>query len=66
MQLYNYLKPKMYFIGTLLLSFAFFSCGSYQYAGYENDSIYGDSERTVEYVNEEPSNDNSAYYKNYL
>ena len=37
MQLYNYLKSKMQFIGTLVIAFAMFSCGSYQYAGYEND-----------------------------
>ena len=66
MQLYNYLKPKMQFIGTLVMAFAMFSCGSYQYAGYENDSIYGDSERIVEYVNDEPAADNSQYYKNYF
>ncbi len=66
MQLYNYLKPKMQFIGTLVMAFAMFSCGSYQYAGYENDSIYGDSDRTVAYVEEQPTSDNSQYYKNYF
>jgi hypothetical protein len=69
MQLYNYLKPKMQFIGTLVMAFAMFSCGSYQYAGYEDDSIYGDTERTVrtvEYVEEAPATDNSTYYKNYF
>ena len=66
MQLFNYLKPKMQFIGTLVMAFAMFSCGSYQYAGYENDSIYGDADRTVVYVEDEPTSDNSQYYKNYF
>jgi hypothetical protein len=66
MQLYDYLKPKMHFIGLFAVAITMVSCGSYQYAGYEDDSIYGRTERTVDYANNESSADNSLYYKDYF
>ena len=68
MQSNNYLQSKMHYFGILGLAFLLASCGSYQYAGYEEDAIYGDSPRTVEYtepVSEEPTED-TGYYQNYF
>ena len=68
MQLNYNQKSKMPLIGTLGLLFSLASCGSYQYAGYGDDSVYGTS-RTVEYQtetsNQAPSQ-NSTYYQNYF
>lgn len=68
MDLNNYLKPKMQLIGMLSLLVGLTSCGSYQYAGYDDDSIYGSSERIVEYQEETTTStgENSAYYQNYF
>ncbi len=69
MQLNFNQKSKMHLIGALGLLFSLVSCGSYQYAGYD-DGIYGASERNVEYYtessNEVPSSQNSNYYQNYF
>ena len=69
MQFNNNQKSKMHLIGALGLLFSLVSCGSYQYAGYD-DGIYGTSERNVEYYtessNEVPSSQNSNYYQNYF
>jgi len=70
MQLINYLKSKTHLIGALSLLFGLASCGSYQYVGQDNDGIYGNSERTVEYqendYQENPDTQNSNYYQNYF
>ena len=70
MQLNNYLKSKMHFIGAFSLLFGLASCGSYQYAGQNDDSIYGSSERNVEYqeetVKESSPEEGSSYYQNYF
>lgn len=70
MRLNNYLKSRINLVGALGLLIGLTSCGSYQYAGYENDGIYGSSERTVEYVEVAPAqdtqNNNSEYYQNYF
>ena len=69
MQLNYIQKSKMHFVGALGLLFSLASCGSYQYAGYENDSVYGES-RNVEYrvesSNVNSSSQNSGYYSNYF
>lgn len=64
----NYLQSKMHYFGLLVAAVLLASCGSYQYAGYEEDAIYGDNQRTVEYtepVSEEPTED-TGYYQNYF
>jgi hypothetical protein len=70
MQLNKNLKSKMPLIGAFGLLFGLASCGSYQYAGYEDDSIYGVSNRNVEYqkesVQESSTSQNSGYYQNYF
>ena len=74
MKLYNYLNRKISVIGALILMLGLTSCGSYQYASYDNDGIYGEPDKSyavksVEYQdNQETVNDseNSAYYKNYF
>ena len=74
MKLYNYLNTKISIIGVLSLFIGLTSCGSYQYASYDTDGIYGEPEQNVEYTvkNVEYENqkvketENSAYYKNYF
>ena len=70
MRLNNYLKSRIKFVGALSLLIGLTSCGSYQYAGYEEDGIYGSSDRPVQYVEVAPvtdtQNNNSEYYKNYF
>ena len=70
MQLYNYFNSKMRFVGALILLIGVSSCGSYQYAGYEDDSIYGTSQRPVEQqevvTTEVAEASNSDYYQNYF
>ena len=66
----NYLQSKMHSFGIFGLVLLLASCGSYQYAGYEEDAIYGDTQRTVEYTeteteSEQPTGD-SGYYQNYF
>ncbi|MBT8311195.1 MAG: hypothetical protein HKO72_11115, partial [Flavobacteriaceae bacterium] len=69
MQLKNYLKDKMPMVAALGVLLGLSSCGSYQYAGYEDD-IYGVSERRVEYQEQRTERDveqnNNTYYKNYF
>jgi hypothetical protein len=69
MQLNNYFKDKMPIVAALGVLFGLSSCGSYQYAGYEDD-IYGSSERRVEYqeqrTDKEVEQNNNTYYKNYF
>ena len=68
----NYdIRSKIYIVGTLALSFVLASCGSYQYAGYEEDAIYDSSTQPVQYVevapqtaNSQPTN--SGYYSDYF
>ena len=70
MQSKNYLQSKMPLLGVFSLALLLGSCGSYQYAGQDEDAIYGDSEKRVEYVEQSKSDDNasedSGYYKNYF
>ncbi|RLD28085.1 MAG: hypothetical protein DRI75_07800 [Bacteroidetes bacterium] len=69
MQLIYNQKSKMHLIGALGLLFSLVSCGSYQYAGYD-DGIYATSERNVEYQTETSrvatTSQNSSYYQNYF
>ncbi len=71
MQFYNYLQSKMHYFGIVGLVLLLASCGSYQYAGYEYDAIYDDSETDVRYVeravNEDVNDENdNGYYSNYF
>ena len=71
MVLNNYFKNKIPFLAVLGLLFGLSSCGSYQYAGQNNDGIYDGSYKSVEYqernvqVANTPEQGN-AYYKNYF
>ncbi len=69
---FNYIqKSKMHFVGALGLIFGLASCGTYQYAGYEDDGVYGES-NTVEYRAESTQDNSSAsksgsgYYNTYF
>ena len=71
MQLNNYLKSKMHFIGAFSLLFGLASCGSYQYVGQDDDGIYRTTERTAESHEiaehqEETPAQGSSYYQNYF
>ncbi|MBT8258840.1 MAG: hypothetical protein KJO49_10245 [Bacteroidia bacterium] len=71
MQSNNYLQSKMHYFGIVGLAFLLVSCGSYQYAGYEEDAIYGESGYEVEYVERVQTGDvntdpDNGYYKNYF
>ena len=66
MHVNNYLKSKIILAGAFSIAFTIVSCGSYQYAGYTHDSIYGDSGRTVTYVEQAPTSNNNQYYQNYF
>jgi hypothetical protein len=70
MRLNNYLNSRINLVGALCLLMGLTSCGSYQYVGYEDDGIYGSSERTIEVVEvaptQETQNTNSEYYQNYF
>ena len=55
----------------LILALGLTSCGSYQYASYDYDGIYGEPEKSyeiknVEYKETGNESENSAYYKNYF
>ena len=70
MQVYTYLKNKISCLS--LLGFAFvglISCGSYDYAAYEDDGIY-DSDTTVVTTREvamvQTTNSDSNHYENYF
>ena len=59
----------MPYLAILSLVFGLYSCGSYQYVGVDNDGIYGNTSRTVQYedaVVDAPQNSNSNYYQNYF
>ncbi|MDN3494054.1 hypothetical protein [Winogradskyella bathintestinalis] len=69
MQFKNLFTKKLPFFVALGLATVLTSCGSFQYAGYDNDGIYS----TDEYDNDDTetpvvttSTDNSNYYKNYF
>ncbi len=75
MQSNYHLRSKFYFVGVLASAFLLASCGSYQYAGYEEDSIYGSSNEDIRYVENTPTQDSnvetsnqddSGYYDNYF
>ena len=74
MKLYNYLNSKISIIGALILALGLTSCGSYQYASYDNDGIYGEPDKSyavknVEYQDDQETaneSENSTYYKNYF
>ena len=66
MQLNNNLKTKTQFIVLLGIALSVISCGSYEYAGYQNDSIYEDSRQRVVISQESPTSNNSQYYENYF
>ena len=71
MKLYSYLNSKISIIGMLILALGLTSCGSYQYASYDYDGIYGEPEKSyeiknVEYKETGNESENSAYYKNYF
>ena len=48
MKLYSYLNSKISIIGMLILALGLTSCGSYQYASYDYDGIYGEPEKSYE------------------
>jgi hypothetical protein len=74
MQLNNALQSKLQLLGALAIVFSLYSCGSFQYAGNNNDGVYGESnDRRIEQQQEESSqnatnsnNSNSEYYKDYF
>jgi len=66
MHLNHTLKSKTQIIVTLVLALGIVSCGSYEYAGYENDSIYNDTKKTTVIKSESPSSTNNQYYQNYF
>ena len=64
MQLKTYFIKKMPYLAIFGLVLGLYSCGSYQYVGVNNDGIYGNTTRTVQYeedVVETPQNSNSNY-----
>jgi hypothetical protein len=69
MQFKTYLQSKLPFFVALSFAFVLASCGSYQYAGYDNDGIYNTSEPNTSeetpYVEATPA-DNKSYYKDYF
>ena len=69
MQLKTYFLKKMPYLAMFSLVLGLSSCGSYQYVGVDNDGIYGDTPRTVQYeetIAVAPENSNSNYYRNYF
>ncbi|MGR7812218.1 hypothetical protein [Lacinutrix undariae] len=69
MQFKYYLQSKLPFYVALSFAFVLASCGSYQYAGYNNDGIYSSESVTYEdepYVEAEAAVSNNDYYKNYF
>ena len=66
MHLNHILKSKTQIIVTLALALGIVSCGSYEYAGYENDSIYNDTKKATVIKSESPSSTNNQYYQNYF
>jgi len=69
MQLNTITKQKLPFFVALGLMAVLTSCGSFQYAGYDNDGIYSTDKYEDENVEQEvvtTSTDDSNYYKNYF
>ena len=68
MQFKTITNRKLPFFVALGLIAALTSCGSYQYAGYDNDGIYAsdDSDAEVEQPIVTTSTSDSNYYKNYF
>ena len=66
MHLNHILKSKTQIIVTLALALGIVSCGSYEYAGYDNDSIYNDTKKATIIKSESPSSTNNQYYQNYF
>ena len=70
MQFNTFLKQKLPFFVALGLTAVLTSCGSFQYAGYDNDGIYSSEEYNYNTEVEEPvattSTNDSNYYKNYF
>ena len=68
MQLKKITKQRLPFFVALGLMAMLTSCGSFQYAGYDNDGIYTTTDTDV--IVEEPevvtSTNSSSYYKNYF
>ena len=63
------ISKKFTFFVALGLTAVLTSCGSFQYAGYENDGIYSSEGHVDEVVEEKvvtTSSDGSSYYKNYF
>ena len=62
-------NQKLPFFVALGLLVVLTSCGSYQYAGYDNDGIYSSNEGYEEEMDEPvttTSTNGSNYYKNYF
>jgi len=59
---------KLPFFVTLALATVLTSCGSFQYAGYDNDGIYGpdENEKDPKQTTVTTSTNDSNYYKNYF
>ena len=66
MHLNHILKSKTQIIVTLALALGIVSCGSYEYAGYENDSIYNDTKKATVIKSESPSSTNNNIIKTIL
>ena len=60
MKLYNYLNSKISIIGALILVLGLTSCGSYQYASYDNDGIYGEPDKNYAVKNVEYQDNKEA------
>lgn len=68
MQFNTITKQKLPFFVALGLMAMLTSCGSFQYAGYDNDGIYTTDDNNVEVERTvvSTSTDDSNYYKNYF
>lgn len=70
MQFKTITRQKLPFFVTLGVLAMLTSCGSFQYAGYDNDGIYSTENYNTEVVEQEPevttSTEDSNYYKNYF
>ncbi|WMI67930.1 hypothetical protein [Mangrovimonas sp. YM274] len=67
MQFKSYVKSKLPLFVVLGFVFLLTSCGSYQYAGYDNDGIYNSNGVVYEETPQvETSANNNGYYKAYF
>lgn len=68
----NFTQSYRYFFGMLTLGTFLVSCGSFQYAGYEDDAIYDSNEnknyveRAPQQETEEQTEEQNGYYTNYF